>query len=208
MNRILNISRTLLWLAALVLPSIAIATSANTTPEALIQSTSDEMLDVIAHTKDRAQLIQAVETKVTPHFNFERMTRLAVGQAWQQATPAQQKALAQEFRTLLVRTYTNAFATANERKVSIKLAPAVAAAEKEVTVKTRVTPAGSQAILIDYSMESGATGWKVFDVMVDGISLVTNYRDSFAAEIRNSGVAGLINALAEKNRKNSGAPTG
>lgn len=208
MNRILSISRTFLWLAALVLPGMAIAASADPTPEALIQSTSEDMLDVIARTKDRAQLIQAVETKVAPHFNFERMTRLAVGQSWQQATPAQQKALAQEFHTLLVRTYTNAFATAKERKVSIKVAPAVAAAEKEVTVKTRVTPAGSPAILIDYSMESGAAGWKVFDVMVDGISLVTNYRDSFAAEIRNSGVAGLINTLAEKNRKNSAASTG
>ncbi len=204
MNRIMNFSRTFLWLVVLALQGMAVASSADTTPEALIQSTSEDMLAVIARTQDRAQLLQAVETKVAPRFNFERMTQLALGQSWQQATTAQQEALAQEFRKLLVRTYTNAFATVKERQATIQLAaPAAAAGQKEVTVKTRVTPSGRPAISIDYSMESAAAGWKVFDVMVEGISLVTNYRDSFATEIKNSGVAGLIKALAEKNRKNS-----
>ena len=209
MNRIMNFSRTFLWLVALALPGMAVAASTDTTPEALIQSTSDDMLAVIARTQDRAQLLQAVETKVAPHFDFARMTRLALGQSWQQATPAQQEVLAQEFRKLLVRTYTNAFATVKERKATIKLAAAAAAAvaQKEVTVKTRLTPVGRQAISIDYSMESAAGGWKVIDVMVDGVSLVTNYRDSFATEIRNSGIAGLIKALTEKNRKNLAGAT-
>lgn len=208
MNRIVNVFRTLLCLAALALSGMAVAAGAKSTPETLIQSTSEDMLDVIARTRDRAQLLQAVETKVAPHFDFAHMTRLALGQSWQQATPAQQEELAKEFRTLLVRTYTNAFATLKERKATIKLAPAAAGTQKEVTVKTRLTPASGQSISIDYSMESAAAGWKVFDVMVDGVSLVTSYRDSFATEVRNSGVAGLIKTLAEKNRKNGAAATG
>jgi len=204
MNRILNLSLALLWLVVLALPGMAAAAGTDTTPEALIQSTSENMLAVIARTQDRAQLLQAVETKVAPHFNFGRMTQLALGQSWSQATPAQQEALTQEFRKLLVHTYTNAFATVKERKATIKLvATAAAAGQKEVTVKTRVTPVGRQAILIDYSMELAAAGWKVLDVIVDGVSLVTNYRDSFATEIRNSGVTGLIKVLADKNGKNS-----
>jgi len=208
MNRIVNVFRTLLCLAALALSGMAVAAGGESSPEALIQSTSEDMLDVIARTRDRAQLLQAVETKVAPHFDFAHMTRLALGQSWQQATPAQQEELAKEFRTLLVRTYTNAFATLKERKATIKLAPAAAATQKEVTVKTRLIPTSGQSILIDYSMESVAGGWKVFDVMVDGVSLVTSYRDSFATEVRNSGVAGLIKSLAEKNRKNGAAATG
>ena len=190
----------------LALPGMVVAAGADSTPEALIQATSEDLLAVIARTQDRAQLHKAVETKVAPHFDFGRMTRLSLGQSWQQATPAQQEELAQEFRKLLVRTYANAFATVKERKATVKVAAAAAAtAQKEVTVKTRLTPVGRPAIALDYSMALAADGWKVFDVMVDGVSLVTNYRDSFVTEVRNSGVAGLIKTLAEKNRKNSTA---
>jgi phospholipid transport system substrate-binding protein len=208
MNSLLAYGRTLLLLAALGLAGFAQAAVAEQTPEALIQSTSEEMLAVIAKTQDRQALLQAVETKVAPHFNFARMTQLALGRSWQQASASQQQALEQEFRKLLVRTYTNAFATAKQRNAGVKVAPTPAGDRKEATVKTRVSPADGQAITIDYGMESSAAGWKVFDVVVDGVSLVTNYRDSFATEIGKSGIDGLIKTLAEKNAKNRVAAAG
>lgn len=203
MNAILNLARIALLTAAVALPGAARA--AEETPEALVQSTSEEMLAIIGRTQDRQQLHQAVETKVAQHFDFAHMTKLALGRSWQQASPAQQQALEQEFRKLLVRTYANAFATAKQRNASVKLSPSPAtpAGKKEVTIKTKVTPAGGQPIAIGYDMELLAAGWKVFDVVVDNVSLVTNYRESFATEIKNGGIDGLVKSLAEKNRKNS-----
>lgn len=209
MNPIFTLARTLLLMVAVALPVAVLAAAQDESPEALVKSTSEEMLAIIARTQDRQQLLQAVETKVAPHFNFARMTQLALGRSWQQASPAQQKALEQEFRKLLVRTYANAFATARQRKASLKVSPraSVSAEKKEAMVKTQVVPMGGQPISIDYEMELSTTGWKVFDVMVDNISLVTNYRESFAAEIKKGGIDGLINALNEKNRKPAAAGT-
>jgi len=203
MNAILNLAGAALLAAVVALPGAAPA--AEETPEALVQSTSEEMLAIIGRTQDRQQLHQAVETKVAPHFNFAHMTQLALGRSWQQASQAQQQALEQEFRKLLVRTYSNAFATAKQRNASLKVTPPRSGSveKKQVTIKTRVTPSGGQPISIDYEMEMSPGGWKVFDVVVDNVSLVTNYRESFATEIKNGGIDGLIKSLAAKNQKNS-----
>lgn len=199
MKLISNYVRSVLIVAAMFLS--AQAQAANTPPDVLVKSTTEEVLAVINKTSDRQQLLQAAELKVLPHFNFRRMTQLAVGKSWSQATPEQQQALEKEFRNLLVRTYTNALAASKKTEASVQVSPLkIEPSSAEVTVKTKVTPSGGKPIPIDYQMESSSSGWKVYDVVVENISLVTNYRETFAAEVRSSGIDGLIRSLAEKNK--------
>ena len=134
-----------------------------------------------------------------PHFNFSRMTALAVGRNWPKANPEQQKLLTNEFRNLLVRTYSSALATYKNQVIEFKPLRA-AAGDTEVTVRTQVKQSGSESVSIDYAMEKASDGWKVYDVVVGGVSLVTNYRETFNAEIRDGGIDGLIKSLASKNR--------
>lgn len=174
--------------------------AAEDSPEALVKATTEEVLQVIQQTNDRQKLEQLAEEKVLPHFNFTRMTRMAVGRYWTQAKPEQQKALETQFRQLLVRTYTNALASTRHREARVQLKPSPrGAAGSETTVRTQVTEAGRQPLAIDYQMEKTPAGWKVFDVVVENMSLVTNYRETFANEAGKSGVDGLIKALADKN---------
>ncbi|MET0680823.1 MAG: ABC transporter substrate-binding protein, partial [Burkholderiales bacterium] len=144
--------------------------------------------------------IALVEDKVLPHFNFTRMTALAMGQNWRKATPEQQKALVEEFRTLLVRTYSSALAVYRNQVIDFKPLRAQAS-DSDVVVRSDVKQSGGEPVTIDYSMEKTPNGWKVYDVSIGGVSLVTTYRDTFANEIRTSGVDGLIKALADKNRQ-------
>ena len=170
-------------------------------PDALIKTTTDEVLAVIKQTSDPQKLVQAAQTKVLPLFDFQRMTRLAVGRGWATASPQQQQALEQAFRELLVRTYTHALATGKGKDAAVTVTPLrTGAGDNEATVKTQVRTAGEKPIPIDYQMENTSSGWKIFDVAVDGISLVTNYRESFTAEISKSGIDGLLKLLTEKNR--------
>lgn len=194
----------MIWLLAwLALAAGSAAPAADATPpDALVKTTTEKVLAAIRQNSDQAKLMQLADTEVVPHFDFERMTRLAVGRAWAQATPEQRQALQKEFRELLVRTYTNALAATKNGAATVEMKPLRGQANAaEVTVRTVVSGAGSKPIPIDYQMEKTADGWKVFDVIVDSISLVTNYRDSFAAEVKQSGVDGLITALAEKNKR-------
>lgn len=188
-----------LALAAPALPAQEIA------PNVLLQSTT---LDVIAAMKREgnlngglsAQVASLVETKVLPLFDFSRMTRIAVARNWREATPAQQLALTAGFKTLLVRTYSSALSSYRDQVIefkSLRLAPA----DTEVTVKSVVKQSGAAPIAMNYDMEKTPAGWKVFDITVAGISLVTTYRDSFAALVRDGGVEGLIKALEDKNRQ-------
>jgi phospholipid transport system substrate-binding protein len=194
--------------AAAALLLTATAAAAQTPPDVLVRNTSEEVLATIRKTTDQARLQQLAEAKVAPHFNFERMTRLAVGRAWQQATPEQRQRLQKEFRDLLVRTYTNAVAAGAHSQARVQYKPLRPPAEgDETVVRTQVTEPGRPSIAIDYSMEKGPEGWKVYDVTVDNISLVTNYRGSFASTISQSGIDGLINDLAEKNRRNRASGT-
>ena len=140
-----------------------------------------------------------IEKKVAPHFDFSRMTSLAVGRAWQKADAKQRDALIGEFHTLLVRTYANSLTAYRDQTVSFK--PSRQAGSDEVLVRSQINKPGAQPIPLDYSLVRSSGGWKVFDVAVANISLVTNYRSSFATEVEKGGVAGLLKALKEKNRK-------
>jgi phospholipid transport system substrate-binding protein len=175
-----------------------------TPPDVLVKSVTTEVVEIIAKDKeirsgDRAKLIQVIDAKVLPHFNFGSMTQLAMGQNWKSATPEQKKLLVESFRTLLVRTYASALAAYSEQKFDFRPLRAKPT-DTDVTVQVRVIQPGAQPVPIDYSMEKTAAGWKVYDVSVGGVSLVANYRTEFAAAVRNSGIDGLIKELQAKNR--------
>ena len=175
-------------------------------PDVLVKSITDEVAAAIKKDKDiqagdTAKVVQLIEAKIVPHFNFTRMARIAMARNWRSATPEQQKEIAAEFKTLLVRTYSTALVNYKEQKIDYK--PLRAKPEDdEVTVKSDVKPSGSaQPVEIDYEMEKTPNGWKVYDVKVGGVSLVTTYRDTFASEVRERGIDGLIKSLSAKNRE-------
>jgi len=173
-------------------------------PDVLIRSISDDVIGIIKQDKDikagnRAKINALVEAKVLPHFNFARMTALAMGRNWHKADAAQQKVLVDEFRSLLVHTYSGALSTYGNEVIEFKPLRA-AAGDTDITMRTQVKRPGAEPVSIDYGMEKTAKGWKVYDVVVGGVSLVTNYRESFNSQIRASGVDGLIKSLSSKNR--------
>ncbi|MEO7320219.1 MAG: ABC transporter substrate-binding protein [Nitrosospira sp.] len=187
------------WLPAL--PTWAMEVS----PDALVDITAQEVLAILRQDKDiragsKAKLLEVVEAKILPHFDFTRMTRLAMGKNWSKAAPEQQQQLVKEFRTLLVRTYSNAFTTYRDH--TIKVEPLKGKADdSDTTVRTQVLRAhGQQPVPIDYSMAKTANGWKAYDVTVAGVSLVTNYRSTFNSQVHEGGVEKLIKTLTEKNR--------
>jgi phospholipid transport system substrate-binding protein len=147
-----------------------------------------------------AKLKELIENKLLPNFNFQRMTQLAMGRNWAKASAEQQTALTKEFQTLLVRTYSGALASFRNNTIDYKPLRA-AAGETDVTVKTVVNQANGQGIPIDYSLEKAADGsWKAYDIIVAGVSLVTNYRDEFNTVIRDQGVDALVKQLQAKNK--------
>jgi len=174
-------------------------------PDVLIKDTVREVLNIVRADKElrsgnQKKLLELVDAKVLPHFNFERMTRLAVGKSWRTATPEQKQALVAEFRTLLVRTYTKAFTSYRDQTVEVKPVK-LAADATEVTIKTAIIkPGAQQPILVDYDMEKKPDGWKVYDLTVEGVSLVTSYRGTFADQVQQTGIDGLIKTLVEKNQ--------
>ncbi len=174
-------------------------------PDVLIKNTVHDVLEIVRNDKDlrsgnQKKLLELVDAKVLPHFNFEHMTKLAVGKSWRTATDEQKKQLMSEFRILLVRTYTKAFTSYRDQTVEVKplkLDPAA----NEVTVKTAIVKPGSQQpILVNYDMEKMPDGWKVYDLTVEGVSLVTSYRGTFADQIQQVGIDGLIKTLVDKNK--------
>ncbi len=177
------------------------AGAAESSPDALVKSTADEVLSIIRTTKDKKAVRDLAEQKVLPHFDFRTMTQLAVGQHWRQASPAQQKSLEEAFRTLLVNTYTASLNAASTGKEQVEVKPAeVKSGANDVVVRTLVRRPSGPPIPVDYRMSKGSDGsWKVYDVIVENLSLVTNYRSSFASEIQRSGIDGLIKALQAKN---------
>jgi len=176
-------------------------------PDALVKNVTNEVLEIIRKDKDiqagnTKRVLELVEQKVLPNFNFPHMTALAMGKEWKQASPAQQKILTNEFRTLLVRTYSNALAAYKNQTVEYKPFR-MQAGETDVTVRTLINQPSGKPITLDYSLEKIAQGWKVYDMTVAGVSLVTNYRESFGNEVRTNGVDGLIKALQTKNGSQS-----
>jgi phospholipid transport system substrate-binding protein len=173
-------------------------------PDALVRHVTDEVLAIVRSDKaiqsgDARKVLTLVDEKVLPHFNFRRMTMLAVGKDWRTATPEQQSRLTDAFRTLLIRTYSNALTQYRNQTIDVKPLRA-SPDDKQVKVKTEVSQVGAQPIGIDYSLEKTDRGWKVFDVIVAGVSLVTNYRGSFGDEIHAKGVDGLIASIEAKNK--------
>jgi phospholipid transport system substrate-binding protein len=190
----------------LLLPFVLVASPvhAQEAPDALVKRVAEETLSAIRADKDLqagnpAKVKQLIESKLLPHFDTARMTALAMGRNWRAATPEQQKRLTEEFQTLLIRTYSNALTNYRDNTMNYKPLRANPG-DTEVIVRTEVTRPGQAPVQIDYSMEKTPEGWKAYDVVVAGVSLVTNYRDEFNDVIKSSGVDGLIKTLAEKNK--------
>ena len=190
-------------LAGVVFAFVAVSAMAQEAPDALVKRVSQEVLGIIksdpkVQAGDQARIREVVETKLLPYFDFERLTALAMGRNWRQASPEQQKQLVDQFRALLVRTYSGALTQYRDQTMDYKPLRADANAT-EVTVRTEVVRQGQAPVPIDYSMAKGASGWKVYDVIVGGVSLVTNYRDEFNEQIKSGGIDGLIKTLQAKN---------
>ena len=174
-------------------------------PDALIKKVSDDVLTIVRQDKDiqsgnTKKAMDLVEAKVLPHFNFQHMTALAMGKDWRKATPEQKKRLSEEFKTLLVRTYSNALTGYRDQTIRYKPVK-MQSGDEEVLVRTEIVQPGNKPIQLDYALEKLADGWKVFDVVVAGVSLVTNYRDTFSQEVRANGVDGLVQMLVAKNKQ-------
>jgi phospholipid transport system substrate-binding protein len=173
-------------------------------PDVLVRNVTLEVVDLITKDKEiksgnKAKLVEVIEAKVLPHFNFSAMTGLAMGQSWNKASAEQKKRLTEEFRTLLVRTYASALAAFSEQRLDFRPLRSKPT-DTDVMVNVRVIQPGAQPVAIDYAMEKTSSGWKVYDVMVGGVSLVANYRTEFNNVVRESGVDGLIRNLQTKNR--------
>lgn len=201
----LNRLRSLLLALLLPLAFTSPTTMAQVVPpDVLARNTTNEVIEIVKRDREirsgNAQKIyELVDAKVLPHFDFRQMTQLAVGRNWAQATPEQQQRLVAEFRALLVRTYAASISSVADYKIDFKplrMRPG----DTDVIVSTEVSRPGSTPITIDYRMERQADGWKVYDVLVDNVSLVTTYRNSFNSEVRRGGIDGLIAALARRNR--------
>jgi phospholipid transport system substrate-binding protein len=200
MNPMRTLSR--MFLVILALAAALPARPANESPDVLVKNTVEEVLGVMKQNQNRAALRKLAEQKVLPNFDFKEMTRLAVGVAWRKATPEQQRALEDNFRELLVNTYTNALSQAGSTgNETVDVKPAPLSKNNDTVVKTQVKEPGKQPIEIDYRMSNRDGAWKVYDVVVEGVSLVTNYRSSFAEEVRRSGIDGLIKTLQERNAR-------
>ena len=194
--------KNLLSLLLVAFSSLALAQES--APDVLVKTITTEVIGIIKQDKDiqagnSKKIADLVEKRILPHFSFARMTRIAVAVNWRRATSEQQKVLTEEFKTLLVRTYSNALSLYRDQVIDFKplrMRPG----DDEVTVKSDIRQRGAQPVTLDYEMEKTPTGWKVFDVKVSGVSLITNYREDFAAQVRESGIDGLIKVLVSKNR--------
>jgi phospholipid transport system substrate-binding protein len=204
--------RTLL--SALIMLPLALSAApalAQEAPDALVKRVAEDVLATIRSDKDlqagnQAKVKQLIETKLAPHFDFARMTALAAGRNWRSANPEQQQQLTDQFRTLLVRTYSGALTGYRDNTMDYKplrMNPS----DSEVIVRTEVRRPGQAPVQIDYNMAKTPEGWKAYDVVVAGVSLVTNYRDEFNDIVRSSGIDGLVKALDTKNKGPAPPPT-
>jgi len=197
-----------LWIglmAAFCATAVPAGAQAVTPPDVLARSVTDEVLAVLRADKDiqagnQKKVLDLVEKKILPHFNFVRMTQLAVGRHWREANLEQQKLLVGEFRTLLVQTYAATFTAYRDQAIEyrpLRLQPD----ETDVVVKSLVNQSGGKPVTIDYKMQKSDDGWKVYDVVVGDLSLVQSYRGSFNSEVQKGGIDGLVKALTEKNKQ-------
>ncbi len=190
---------------ALLFGAAAAQADTNTPPDVLARTTTQDVLAILKQDKDiqngnSAKVLQLVEAKVLPQFDFNRMTQLVVGRHWPRATPQQKQALVTEFRNLLVRTYSTSLSAFSNQTVEFKPLTMKPDAT-DVTVRSEIRQPGGQPIPIDYAMYKTDFGWKVYDVTIDSVSLVTNYRASFSNTIRQQGIDGLIRTLAAQSAR-------
>ena len=200
---IAHLSRAAAAIAVVALGAAPMA-HAQEGPEALVKRVSQDVIVTIksdpqVQAGNQVRIREVMESKLAPNFDFARMTALAMGRNWRAATPEQQQRLTDEFRTLLVRTYSSALTKYRDEEIEYKPLRGNPG-DTDVTVRTAVLKPGGAPIQIDYSMGKTAAGWKAYDVIVGGVSLVTNYRDEFNEQIKAGGVDGLIKVLAEKNK--------
>lgn len=173
-------------------------------PDVLIKNTVQDVLAIIKQDKEikkgnQQKILALVDEKILPHFDFTHMTRLAVGKSWRTATPEQRQILESEFQQLLVRTYTKAFTVYSNYDVEVKPLKMESRAT-EVTVRTLIRIPGGQPVTVDYDLKKTESGWKAYDLLIEGVSMVTSYRSAFADEIQRGGIDGLIKTLVEKNK--------
>ncbi len=191
-------------LAVLLLLASLLVAAQQGAPDAMVRDVTEEVLTILREDKqirsgDSTRAAELIETRIAPHFDFPRMTALAVGRHWTQANEEQRRQLSEEFRTLLVRTYANALTEYRDETVTFKPMRKGSDA-KEVLVQSQINKPGGQPVNLDYRLVDKGGEWKVIDVTVAGVSLVTNYRSSFNNEISSGGIEGLLKALQEKNR--------
>lgn len=200
----LRMGQLALILFALLFSSII---SANDNPEDLVRKTADDVLSVLKTDKDiqagnKEKIYALAEEKILPNFDFEQVSRLVLGKAWRSATEDQKTNFKFEFKTLLLRTYAVALSKYKDQTINYK-PTRMDAADTLVTVKTEIIQDGAQPIAVNYSLAKGDSGWKVFDIIIENVSLVTNYRSQFSSEIKQNGIDSLIKKLAEKNKTNT-----
>lgn len=179
-------------------------------PDVLARTTTNEVLTILKQDKEfqngnLGKVYQLVEAKILPNFDFNRMTQLVIGKHWPRATAQQKQALVSEFRNLLVRTYSSSLTAFTNQTVEFKPL-AIKPDDTDVTVRSEIRQPGGQPIPIDYRMYKTTFGWKIYDVTIDSVSLVTNYRSSFSSTIRQKGIDGLIKTLADQSSRNSASP--
>ena len=172
-------------------------------PDVLVKQTADDVLAIVKNDKDiqagnQQKLFAVVEEKILPNFDFDRVCRMVLGKNWKSASPEQQALFQKEFRSLLLRTYATALGKYRDQVIEYRPMQ-TDASEKNVTVKTQIIQKVGQPIAVDYSLVKGAAGWKVYDITIESVSLVTNYRSQFSSEIRQNGLDSLNKKLADKN---------
>ncbi len=195
--------KSIYFLALVGFSSVSLAEMA---PDELVKKTAEEVLEIVKNDKDiqagdQQKVFALAEAKILPNFDFDRVSRLVLGRNWANASKEQQADFQKEFRSLLLRTYASALS--KYRNQTIQYLPFRSQPDAtKATVKTQILQPGGQPIAIDYTLEKGPNGWKVFDIVIEGVSLVTNYRSQFNNEIRQAGgMDGLIQKLAEKNKQ-------
>jgi len=177
--------------------------NAELAPDVLVKQTADDVLTIIKNDREiqagnQQKLYAVIEEKILPNFDFDRVCRMVLGKNWKSATPEQQALFQKEFRSLLLRTYSSALSKYKDQVIEYK-PMRYEVDEKNVSVKTQILQSGGQPIAVDYSLVKGAAGWKVYDIVIESVSLVTNYRSQFSNEIRQNGLDSLNKKLADKN---------
>ncbi len=199
----MNGLKKIFFAAFAALALVSLGAQAQEAPDALVKRISQEVLDAAKADKDiqagnQQKVLGLVEQKIIPYVNFQHMTSLAAGRFWRQATPEQQKQLTDEFRKLLVYTYSGAIAQIRDQRLQFKPMRG-SVAEGDVEVRSEVQQARGEPIQLDYRLEKTNDGWKIYDVNVLGAWLVETYKGNFASEINKGGIDGLIKALSDRN---------